>query len=91
MSSGGGEDEKFVMQAAAANRQIDVAESKNMIEVLQMAQTSSMWDQHESKEMFVTARDNIFGCSKETETEQETTNDPSPSNHLDSDGEDIYN
>ena len=78
------------MQAAAANRQIAVAESKNMIEFLQMAQTSSMWEQDELKQMFVTARDNIFGCSNDTATETETTNDPSPSNHCDSDGEDIY-
>ena len=90
LSSAGGGDEKFEMQAAAANCQITVAESKNMIEFLQMAQTLSMWEQDELKQMFVAARDNIFGCSNVTATETETMNDPSPSNHCDSDGEDIY-
>ena len=90
-NSGGGGDEKFEMQAAAANRQIAVAESKNMIEFLQMAQQSSMWEQDELKEMFVTARDNIFGASNAPAAEKDTMNDPSPSNDFDSDGDDIYN
>ena len=60
------------MQAAAANHQIAVAESKNT----------------EMKEMFTRARDSIFGASKEKEPEPELTNDVS--DHLDSDGEDIY-
>ena len=92
-SGGGGvEDEKFVMQAAAANRQIAVAESKNMIEFLQIAKDSSVYDDTEMKEMFTRARDSIFGASKEKEPEKEPepelTNDAS--DHLDSDGDDIY-
>ena len=60
-----------------------MAESKNIIEFLQMEQTSSMWEQDELKQMFVTARDNIFGCSNVLATEKETTKDPSPSNNFD--------
>ena len=89
-NSDGGDDERFVLQAAAANRQIAVAESKNMIEFLQMAQGASVWDEGEMKEIFRTARDSIFGCSKEKQTER-TTETSSSDDHLDSDGEDIYN
>ena len=85
--SGGVDDEKFVLQAAAANRQIAVAESKNMIEFLQIAQGASVYDQDELKDMFSKARDSIFGASKEKEPG--VSNDMS-SDHLDSDGEDIY-
>ena len=76
------------MQAAVANRQIAVAESKNMIEFLQIAKDSSVYDDTEMKEMFTRARDSIFGASKEKEPEPELTNDAS--DHLDSDSEDIY-
>ena len=75
------------MQAAAANRQIAVAESKNMIEFLQIAKDSSVYDDTEMKEMFTRARDSIFGASKEKEPD--ISNDMS-SDHLDSDGNDIY-
>ena len=39
-----GEDDTFKLQAATSNCQIAVAESKNMIEFLRMAQGSSVWD-----------------------------------------------
>ena len=55
VSSGIGDREKFHLQAAATNRQITVAENKNMIEFLQMAQGASIWDQSELKGMFQTA------------------------------------
>ena len=53
-----------------------------------MTQGASVWDDGEIKEMFRTARDSIFGCSKEKQTER-TAEPPSSDDHLDSDGEDI--
>ena len=91
--NGGGNDEKFEMQAAAANRQIAVTEGKNMIEFLRIAQESSVWDRSELKDMFLSAKNSIFGESNEPAGRDEPglVNNSYPSNDVDSDGEDIHN
>ena len=59
------------MQAAAANREIAAAESKNMIEFLRLAQDSSVVSEGEMREMFVSARKCIFGEKTNDETNKE--------------------
>ena len=81
---------KFEMQAAAANRQIAATESKNMIEFLRLAQESTVWTQGEMKDMFLSAKDTIFGKEKEKEKQPLLVDEYSPSTELDSDGEDLY-
>ena len=67
------ETRRFEMQAAAANRQIKATESKNMIEFLRLAHEVSMLSRDEMKEMFLSAKRNIFGEEPaEAPTEPET-------------------
>ena len=67
------ETRRFEMQAAAANRQIKATESKNMIKFLRLAHEVSMLSQDEMKEMFQSAKRNIFGeVPAEAPTEPET-------------------
>ena len=91
--NGGGTDEKFEMQAAAANCQIAVAEGKNMIDFLQISQELSVWDRSDLKDTFLSAKNSIFGGSNEPAGREEPglVNNSYPSNDVDSDGEDIYN
>ena len=53
-----------------------------------MAKGSSVWDPAEMREMFQAARASIFGAAKEKDPE--STDNRSSTDHLDSDGEDIY-
>ena len=91
-NSNGSGDEKFEMQAAAANRQIAVAEGKNMIEFLRIAQDSSVWDSSELKDMFVSAKNSIFGESQPPAPthEPQLVTDSLQSDNVDSDGDCIY-
>ena len=82
------EDEKFKLKAAAANRQTHLAESKNMIEFLQMEKDSHAWDETDMREMLTKARDRIFGASKEKEPK--LANDASSSDNLEIDIENLY-
>ena len=67
------ETRRFEMQAAAANRQIKATESKNMIEFLRLAHEVSMLSRDEMKEMFLSAKRNIFReVPAEAPTEPET-------------------
>ena len=66
------ETRRFDMQADAANRQIKATESKNMIEFLRLAQESSVWTQDEMKDMFVSAKESIFGETKKKKPYERT-------------------
>ena len=71
-------DEKFKMQAAAAHRQLQATESKNMIEFLKIAQDSSFLTQEEKKEIFISAKESIFGTKKQQPEEKEKDATPAP-------------
>ena len=66
---------QFVLQAAAANRQIATQENKNMIDFLRLMQESTVYSQDEMKEKFLHAEKKILGVQEQKPSPIEVDSD----------------